>query len=864
LRVAIVLVVPVLAILVLATLFFQFTSAARPDRGGRASCFRTIMAQGEEKGFMGRSRTGRLVFAVALSGVSVGLLSVLGGCGGHTGTSRSPFPARITLNPGGSTSLQLGNTLKFSASATNSANASVNVPITFQSSNTSLLNFAPGGTACAGVWTTTFTVCVPGASGVVQVTGTADGVVSSPTLVFVHPPIDNIVVNQVPPSPPYTNPVPCLSQNQTITLQATAYSQGVDVSSSVGPFNFSAVNPSVVTISPIITSSYNVPTNEATATAAAPGFTQIFAAASGVTSTPFQQFNNNGPAWNFFETCPVQTIVLQLGAAGSQKSGVTTFVSNKGTTQTVNATVYDVLGNLMARPPLTWSSTEPGAVSVPTTCTDQLACTASTAGPGAGIVTASCTPPSCNIGFPLVPENVSELYVPVPVYAATAISGVVNGTATTTGVITSSLDCASNFDCSVSLYDVSTATNVPGNPVGMPTPPNSLLYDAAGDKAYVGSNFGVYTISPANIGSSSNPFGGLGTFTGKVLAVSANGQLAVFSDTVHTPNQVFITNTANASSPSLSSFTISGAVAAAFSPDAMKAFILACIPGGVSCSGSTGNTLYVYSTLQSMQTIPLTAPASAVAFSSTGAFAFVTGGSTASSVTTFNTCNNALSTPPPPNPPNPYVINLPAQPIFLRVLPAASAPPPVVNALLSPDFNATGLDVVIALDNTGIDLIATDATVLGAGEPPTPNPPCSQFISEASNPTTLVPFPPQHFNFGVGTFNPISFFVSPDGTKAYVVTTNFSSILVFNFNTGSLSGSIPLAGNAIPVSASFTEDGTLIYVAANDGTLHEVNTLSATDVQQISFPDLPNVNNPFCGFGATTIACTLDFVGVKP
>jgi DNA-binding beta-propeller fold protein YncE len=202
--------------------------------------------------------------------------------------------------------------------------------------------------------------------------------------------------------------------------------------------------------------------------------------------------------------------------------------------------------------------------------------------------------------------------------------------------------------------------------------------------------------------------------------------------------------------------------------------------------------------------------------------------------------------------------------VFLRVLPAASAPPPVVNALLTPDVNASGLDVLVALDNTGIDLIATDAIVPGFGYPPTPTPPCSQFIEQASNPTTLVPFPPQHFNFGVGTFNPISFFVDPDGSKAYVVTTNFSSILVFNFNTGSLSGSIPLANNAIPVSASFTEDGTLVYVATNDGTLHEVNTISATDLQEISFPNLPNVNNPFCGFGASTIACTLDLVSVKP
>jgi hypothetical protein len=826
------------------------------------------MGQDEEKGFMGRSSVRRLVCAAAMCGV-VGLLSLLSGCSKHRAGAGSPLPAKVNLNPAGSASLQLGSTLRFTGSAINSANANINVAISFQSSDTSLLNFAPGGTACAGRWDSTFTNCSPGAAGVVQVTATADGVVSSPTLVFLHPPLDNIVLNQVPPSPPFIDPVPCLSQGQTITLQATAYSQGVDVTPSVGPFTFLAVSSNVVTITPIVTNlTYNVTTNEATATAAAPGFTQIFASASGVSSTPFQQFNNNGPVvWNFFETCPVQTITLQLGPAGSQQSGLTTFVANKGTAQTVIATVYDSLGNLVNKPPLTWTSTQPGSVSVPSTCSGALTCSAATAGPGAGIITASCTPPSCNVGFPLVPENLppstAALYTPVPVYAATAISGVVTGAPAGTGVFASSVDCTANFDCSVSMYNVSTSTNVAGSPLTLPTQPNSLLFDAAGDKAYAGSNFGVFTIAPANINGSSSPFGGLGTITGKILAVSPNGQLAVFSDTVHTPNQVFIANSTSPSSPTINNFAISGAVAAAFSPDALKAFILACIPGPVACSNTTGNTLFVYSTLQAMQTIPLTAPASAVTFSSTGAFAFVTGGSAGSSITTFNTCNNVLSTDAANNP---LVINVPP-PLLLQVLPAASAPFPALPALITPThnslFTATGLDVLLALDNSGIDLVVADETV-----PELANPPsgliCPQYITTAVNPNTLAPFPPQHFNFGVGTFHPISFFVSPDGTKAYVVTTDFSSILVFDFNTNSLSGSIPLLGNAIPVSASFSVDGTLIYVAANDGTLHEVNTLSAADVQQISFPDLPDVNNAYCAFGATTINCNLDLVVVKP
>ncbi len=467
---------------------------------------------------MGRLRASRLA-----CGVAVGCLLVLGGCGKHTAVFSSPLPAKVTLNPGGSTSLQLGNTLKFIANAVNSSNSSINVAFTFQSSNTSILNFAPGGQACAGRFDPTFIICTPAASGVVQVTATAAGVVSPPTLVFVHPPIDNIVVTEFPPSPPYVTLVPCISQGQTMTIQAAAYSQGVDVTPSVGPFTWQAVNPSVVTITPIITNpTYGVPTNQATATAAAPGFTQIFASATNVSSSAFQQFtNNNGPVWNFFETCPVQTIILQLGAAGSQQSGQTIFVANKGKAQAVTAIVYDVIGNLVAKPFLTWTSSQPASVSAPASCTTSLTCTLTTAGPGAGIVTASCTPPSCNVGLPLVPENVlndpqlsnPQLYIPVPVYASTAISGVVNGAVTTTGVITSSVDCTSNFDCSVALYDVSTSANLPGSPLFLPTPPNSLAFDAGGDKAYVGSNFGAFTINPTNIGSASNPFGGLGTIT---------------------------------------------------------------------------------------------------------------------------------------------------------------------------------------------------------------------------------------------------------------------------------------------------------------------------------------------------------------
>ena len=54
------------------------------------------------------------------------------------------------------------------------------------------------------------------------------------------------------------------------------------------------------------------------------------------------------------------------------------------------------------------------------------------------------------------------------------------------------------------------------NPI--PSSPNSLLFDPAGDKAFMGSDFGALMINPTNFGTNNNPFTGLGTVTGKVLA----------------------------------------------------------------------------------------------------------------------------------------------------------------------------------------------------------------------------------------------------------------------------------------------------------------------------------------------------------
>jgi hypothetical protein len=794
---------------------------------------------------MGSSLFGRLACAIA----TVALCG-LGGCGGHKPVGASPFPAKITLSPAPSTSLQQGNILTFFASAQNGSNSNISPAFTYQSSDTSILNIAPSGVACAGRWDAAFTTCTPMGTGAVQVTVSALGVTSAATVVFVHAPIDKITITEAPPTqvPPPTAQ-PCVVMGQTTTLQATAWSQNSDITSTVGPFTWSAANASVVSITPLMNSAFNVATNQATATAATPGLTQIYASANGVSSSAFTQ--RAFPTLNFFETCPVQSITLQLGVAGSL-TGQTSFNTTKGITQPVTATVVDVFGNTLGKVSLTWTSSEPAALSAGTGCSGQT-CSISTAQPGAGSVTASCSPPTCNIGFPLAPVGLGAEFVPLPVYATTAISGVVNGTPASTNVLATSLDCQGNHFCAVSLYNIATSNNLATNPTAMPTPPNSLMLDLAGDKAYAGSNYGAFLVATGSLGGTTSPFTSFGTVTGSVLTVSPNGNVAVISDTLHTPNQVFVVNTTNSSSPSATALNINGAVTAGFSPDGLKAFILGCVVGSVPCTSTTGNVLYIYSALQSLQgPIALTVPAGQVAFSPNGAFGYVSSPQSGivPGLTAFNLCSN--------QPIQTAIPSLNATPVFVKTIPNAH----LEGIDNSGKFFLDGMHL-LALGNTGIDVVTAVETVTPATltNPPTSASSCPETATHTVTHTV------QRIDLGQGTFNPVAFFVSPDATQAYIVASDRSDILVYNFNTGSVSG-IPLAGNATPgdpanpmrTVADITVDGTLIYVAGSDGTLHEVSTNPAVDLLQISFPNLPNFSNPFCSIGN----CKLNMVAVRP
>src|SRR5215469_6129026 len=851
--------------------------------------------------------------------VAVSALLGIAACGGGSKAGPPLFAGKVALSPSTTTSLEAGATLIFSTSVQTASGTNLSTTVTYTSSDTSILTVSPAGIACGGHWDALFTTCTPGAPGVVQVTASALGGTSIPTFVFVHPPIDNITVNGILLT---GVPVqePCLSQSQSMTLEAHAFSQGSEITASVGPFTWSALNPTVATltplsntaINPVTNTTYNFATNQATATAAMPGITYIYASASGVTSTTFQQptlTNSTGatsPVLDFFSTCPIQNIGLELGEAGS---GQTSLVAAKaGTAPTVVATLSDVMGAsslpnsnggpVLSKIPLTWTASQPGVLNIGSGCIQS--CALAITSPGAGTVTASCSPPTCNVGFPIVPATLStpkiancstyfqaiypnfggcQLLIPTPVYSSdeltvpasptsqqipltpmAAISVQITGPTSTANVFASSLGCAhiSPTDCSTSGYFLVTSKASAGAQAALPVNPNSFLWDPLGAKLFMGSDFGAETVNPANFGTNTNPFSGLGTVTGKVLAVSANGNSAIFSDTVHTPNQVYVVQTAPTAVTT--PLNISGATAAAFSPDGLKAFIV---------GGTNSSSLYVFSPLQALQgPFPLSGSANAISFSPNGAFAFIAesaNGATPANITAFDTCDNQIATNQPTNgSPTPAVVDLPANPILMRVLPNVvldgvdsygySFP---LNNPPNPYPNHSGLHVVV-LDSTGFNIatyaISPPATGL-----------CPQGITSFSNDSTRQA---QRIELGT-TINTQSgspnFFASADATLLYVVNPGSSSILIYNFIAGATTGGIEILGNATPLSADISADAGTIAVVGSDGLLHEISTgVGGADLFQLPFPNLPNFLNPFCTFTPTAGPCTLNVALVKP
>lgn len=718
---------------------------------------------------MRRSGIAFAVFGILL----IFLVGILPGCssGSAVHTASYAVPASLTLSPSPYLSLEIGTYQALTATALSATRTTITQPISYQSSNTAVLTVANNGLACAGSWDSLSSpqICTPGGVGVAQVTASAQGVSSPTTTVFVHQHVDKVSVSLLvlPNQPPPTNP--CFSVGQTSNYQATAYSDGVDITSTVGVFTWQTLVANVATLT---TADSLLLPGQAEVTAKTPGLTPLFATIGNINSVPI-----------YFTTCPVQSITLAVTTASS-------------TSRTITPTIFDTLGLQITGIPLTWSSSNSGSVSV-----SAGVATGSSTGGGATII-GSCTPPTCNIGFapslPIYPENVVNVVIPV------------SGTTTPNSTVYVSSDsCGTTDGCINMIVPVTSPANTVGNFTPLSATPNSLVFNGLGSTAYLGTNSSLLgSVGVSVLDASSNTVEQFAGLAGKVLAVAPDGSKVIISDTspADGPNHVFVFDTASNTSPT---FQITGATAAAFSPDSLKAYIVA------------GSSLYVYSKLDGLQTIALAAPAEDVSFLSEGAFAYVAGGAP-SALSVWRTCDNGRAD----------TVAVPAVPTFIRTLPGTAQ-------LLPSDTSATFH--MLAVDPPGIDILSINTTPSG----------CTPAVADG---------PVASFSLGHGNFVPTQLIISQDGTTAYIIASNLNSILVFNI-PGEAASAIALSGNPMPLNAALTADGTLLYVGASDGTVHVVNTVAGGDILQIPFPEglcQDSSGRPF------PITCNPDLLALKP
>lgn len=732
------------------------------------------------KGFMGKF----------FSAVSLGLLIVacalLPSCGGGSPTRVTPeiTPSSVALTPGPTISLEVGQSVLLTA-------APAADTFTFQSSNPSVLTVGDHGEACAGTWNSLSVpqICTPGPVGVSQVTASTLGVTSSPVTVYVHAPITSISVSKVPGQPQTLRP-DCISKGpvhgpERWLFQAAAFNGTTDITSSVGPFSWQQINPGLANIVTLSTppngaqgcllSPQGQCLNQQTATANTPGVGQIYATTSGLRGQPIS-----------IETCRVESISI---AAAGDPASTTSFVVNSGASTTLNATVTDIAGLPVTGVPLTWSTSNPvsvGASGASSTVYGSVG-TASASQAGAGTVIASCTPPTCNAGIkpslPIYPQAAFSFDVQNP--SATPANPTVY--ATTTACTTANPSSSTCTPTVVSLTRTSsTSPFAAGTPVALPSTPNSFVFDNNGGNAYLGvdsASFGqqgLMIFTGSSVSAATN-------VPGKVLAISPDRASVIVSDTADSPKQLFICTNCGSGSRTVTTLLIN-ATAAAFSPDNLKAYILAQPPPPPAPQVST---LYVYSKLDPLQPIQLSGIATDVTFHPEGGFAYLAGPST--SITPYRTCDNSQV----PG----ATLTAANSPVIIRALPDGST--------------------LLVLAPPNIDLVSITSLTSTL---------CMGTVTDTIN----------SFNLGQGSFIPTEFFVSPDGLTAYILGdatagSRFPFVIVFNVAAQTTSV-LSLSNSATPLSASLAPDGKLLFVGADDGRVHVIDTTSGSDTQQVTFP----------------------------
>ncbi len=659
----------------------------------------------------------------------------LAGCGGGS-SNKAATVTQIVLSPT-SLSLNSGDVAQVQAIPENSSNAQVTANITYSSSNSALVTVSNAGLVCAGVWDslTTPINCNgfpggPGVSGAATITVTAGGV-NNTVSVNVHPKVTKITVVPV---------AGCTSSSQMHQFTATAMSGTMDITNQIGQFTWGTLDSSVATID-----------NTGLLTAHNPGATQVFASASGLNSAGIP-----------YRTCMPVRIRLHISGdpAGMPTTSATMTV---GQNITLEADTDDEIGFTTNGASVMILSDSPASASVSgTTLT-------ANSGGGAGIV-AACIPPVCGNGINQpVYSNLFRVTIP---NAASPPSTV---------FVTSSF--APPSGTSPTLIPIDTSKATAGTAITLPGVPNSIVIGSGGSRGFLGTDAGLVSLDPAALTVTLVEPG----IVGKVLAVSSNGNKAIFSNAANNPStgMPIEPNPANqrlwvfdAPSNSLQAFILPGAIAGAFDNDGFKAFIAV----------NNGN-VYVFSPVVALQTLNPGGSPKDVASLASDPLVFLPNNS---AVNVFVACNNAQ----------------------LPDLTPTSAP-----QLVQPILNS---DTIVIANQTGLDVETVTVTQNA--------PPTSVFCPNNTN----VSFSNNFIDFGLGTITARQLLVGTLGVRAVVLPAGINKILV-----GQLQGGAPIqitlpAGATEPLAGAIMPDINTMWVSvAGTNTVDKIDLINNADVAQI-------------------------------
>jgi hypothetical protein len=816
-------------------------------------------------GFMHRCSSGLLLTLV------ITFVVALTGClGTSSSTSGNGGVSSVSLSPGSSVSIDVGTSQVFSATGKNASGSTVlGVNIQYvvgvpQGITTPPpLSIANNGNACAGTWDASVAICSPGTPGIALVTAVINGISSPPTTVYVHQHIDSIQIVQTQ-TPPYQ--YDCYSQGTTWQFRGIAYSGTSDISDTVGPMNWSSSNTGVVTTTSIVTGLPTNPVFLVQTTAKSPGITQLVASVSGTSSNPYP-----------YTTCLIKAIYLQIGGQGLAGNSINV---NNGSGVTVTATAVDTLYGIannkpLVTPPLTWSTTNPEVAGF-STVTNTTGTNNATArnNLGGATITASCTPPSCNIGLPGITPATgtpSAAIVPgLPIYASEGVLpngtpgyGTISvdvtlsatGTAPTYSAWAATTGCQNVVGCTSALFAIAPGINPVGAIVSLPRTPNSIMFNhVASPRLYIGTDQGLMyvnttgsSISAILVSSASTPCNV--TLCGKVLAISNDGNQVVVSDTISTPNQVYIYNGSSTATGAPVDLIIPDETitAAAFSPDQLKLFLLT----------NTGN-MYVYSTVDALTSVSTVTSGTDVKFSADGSFAYVAGATAANMVTAYSTCST------------PTAASTNIASVTTSNPPLEIFPSPVTQV------DAQGLTQnIIALEPPNVEILTASQF--------TQNP--LLYNEFTCNPLIPPILPPANFtkgasyNLGAVNLTPLYAQLVNNGTELVVIGQNIPAVIIFNVSNGTTS-SVPLArqgfGSSLPLSAASSTDGSQVFVAACDqygqngvcavGSIHIINTVTQVDYQQVPYVNASDNNDTnMCNNGGNPVTqCLPNMVAIKP